>query len=215
MEKAVQRTLGWARRGGLGPAQLASWQADEHAYLCAWQVKDLASVSLKNPVRIFVNSNTDVAPFLRQEFIRIRPNREGDREAIVAGGRKPRAGLGRVGCSSPLASWGPHRSSWVSPWCLFRLISLSPCVLLPFTQLHHFHRVLSPFLLSPYLSPTIQSSLCSAELTTSPHLPLWPLAQATAFAWIIAAAAWPCSFHPCALVMHSPCCRSFKTIVYT
>uniref|UniRef100_A0A2R9B8M3 Probable ATP-dependent RNA helicase DDX27 n=1 Tax=Pan paniscus TaxID=9597 RepID=A0A2R9B8M3_PANPA len=48
------------------------------------RVKDLASVSLKNPVRIFVNSNTDVAPFLRQEFIRIRPNREGDREAIVA-----------------------------------------------------------------------------------------------------------------------------------
>ncbi|KAB1262726.1 putative ATP-dependent RNA helicase DDX27 [Camelus dromedarius] len=48
------------------------------------EVKDLASVSLKNPVRIFVNSNTDVAPFLRQEFIRIRPTREGDREAVVA-----------------------------------------------------------------------------------------------------------------------------------
>ncbi|KAH0623411.1 hypothetical protein JD844_031680 [Phrynosoma platyrhinos] len=48
------------------------------------EVKDLASVSLKNPVRVFVNSNTDVAPFLRQEFVRIRPNREGDREAIVA-----------------------------------------------------------------------------------------------------------------------------------
>ncbi|XP_067409996.1 probable ATP-dependent RNA helicase DDX27 [Emydura macquarii macquarii] len=48
------------------------------------EVKDLAAVSLKNPVRIFVNSNTDVAPFLRQEFIRIRPNREGDREAIVS-----------------------------------------------------------------------------------------------------------------------------------
>jgi len=48
------------------------------------EVKDLASVSLKQPVRIFVNSNTDVAPYLRQEFIRIRPNREGDREAIVA-----------------------------------------------------------------------------------------------------------------------------------
>ncbi|XP_012510161.1 PREDICTED: probable ATP-dependent RNA helicase DDX27 [Propithecus coquereli] len=48
------------------------------------EVKDLASVSLKNPIRIFVNSNTDVAPFLRQEFVRIRPNREGDREAIVA-----------------------------------------------------------------------------------------------------------------------------------
>ncbi|XP_030067300.1 putative ATP-dependent RNA helicase DDX27 [Microcaecilia unicolor] len=48
------------------------------------EVKDLASVSLKNPVRIFVNSNTDVAPFLRQEFVRIRSNREGDREAIVS-----------------------------------------------------------------------------------------------------------------------------------
>ncbi|KAG1963352.1 probable ATP-dependent RNA helicase DDX27 [Pimephales promelas] len=48
------------------------------------EVKDLASVSLKQPVRIFVNSNTDVAPYLRQEFVRIRPNREGDREAIVA-----------------------------------------------------------------------------------------------------------------------------------
>lgn len=49
------------------------------------QVKDLAAVSLKEPVRIFVNSNTDVAPFLRQEFVRIRANREGDREAVVAG----------------------------------------------------------------------------------------------------------------------------------
>uniref|UniRef100_A0A4W3J4Y5 RNA helicase n=1 Tax=Callorhinchus milii TaxID=7868 RepID=A0A4W3J4Y5_CALMI len=48
------------------------------------EVKDLASVSLKNPVKIFVNSNTDVAPFLRQEFIRIRPNREGDREVPSA-----------------------------------------------------------------------------------------------------------------------------------
>ncbi|KAM8945863.1 putative ATP-dependent RNA helicase DDX27 [Pelodytes ibericus] len=47
------------------------------------EVQDLASVSLRNPVRIFVNSNTDVAPFLRQEFVRIRPNREGDREAIA------------------------------------------------------------------------------------------------------------------------------------
>ncbi|XP_053575422.1 probable ATP-dependent RNA helicase DDX27 isoform X2 [Bombina bombina] len=46
-------------------------------------VQDLAAVSLRNPVRIFVNSNTDVAPFLRQEFVRIRPNREGDREAIA------------------------------------------------------------------------------------------------------------------------------------
>nr|XP_040058554.1 probable ATP-dependent RNA helicase DDX27 [Gasterosteus aculeatus aculeatus] len=48
------------------------------------EVKDLAAVSLKQPIRIFVNSNTDVAPFLRQEFVRIRQNREGDREAVVA-----------------------------------------------------------------------------------------------------------------------------------
>ncbi|XP_049590221.1 probable ATP-dependent RNA helicase DDX27 isoform X1 [Syngnathus scovelli] len=48
------------------------------------EVKDLAAVSLKQPVRIFVNSNTDVAPYLRQEFVRIRANREGDREAVVA-----------------------------------------------------------------------------------------------------------------------------------
>ncbi|XP_061584743.1 probable ATP-dependent RNA helicase DDX27 isoform X2 [Cololabis saira] len=48
------------------------------------EVKDLAAVSLKQPVKIFVNSNTDVAPFLRQEFVRIRPHREGDREAVVA-----------------------------------------------------------------------------------------------------------------------------------
>ncbi|XP_071959384.1 probable ATP-dependent RNA helicase DDX27 [Antedon mediterranea] len=48
------------------------------------EVKDLAAVSLKNPVKLFINENTDVAYKLRQEFIRIRPNSEGDREAIVA-----------------------------------------------------------------------------------------------------------------------------------
>uniref|UniRef100_A0A8C4NGK9 RNA helicase n=1 Tax=Eptatretus burgeri TaxID=7764 RepID=A0A8C4NGK9_EPTBU len=48
------------------------------------EVQDLAAVSLRNPVKVFVNSNTDVAPFLRQEFVRIRGNREGDREAILA-----------------------------------------------------------------------------------------------------------------------------------
>ncbi|XP_022082251.1 probable ATP-dependent RNA helicase DDX27 [Acanthaster planci] len=48
------------------------------------EVKDLVAVSLKNPVKLFINENTDVAYNLRQEFIRIRPNREGDREAVVA-----------------------------------------------------------------------------------------------------------------------------------
>lgn len=109
---------GWAAGGGLGQAWLAStapspphlpasWQASEHLCLGAGQVKDLASVSLKNPVRIFVNSNTDVAPFLRQEFIRIRPNREGDREAIVAG-ESP-------GRWSPLALWVARSRGWVFP----------------------------------------------------------------------------------------------------
>lgn len=41
-------------------------------------------MSLKNPVRLFINENTDVAANLNQEFIRIRESREEDREAIVA-----------------------------------------------------------------------------------------------------------------------------------
>merc|ERR1712004_463528 len=48
------------------------------------QVKELMAVSLNEPVKIFVNENTDVAMNLKQEFIRIRANREADREAIVA-----------------------------------------------------------------------------------------------------------------------------------
>ncbi|KAE8750031.1 hypothetical protein FOCC_FOCC003155 [Frankliniella occidentalis] len=48
------------------------------------QVEDLASVSLSKPVRIFVDNNSQVAFNLRQEFIRIRRENEGDREAILA-----------------------------------------------------------------------------------------------------------------------------------
>ncbi|XP_052819355.1 probable ATP-dependent RNA helicase DDX27 [Mya arenaria] len=48
------------------------------------EVKDLAAVSLDKPVKVFINENTDTALGLRQEFVRIRANREGDREAIVA-----------------------------------------------------------------------------------------------------------------------------------
>ncbi|XP_055951190.1 probable ATP-dependent RNA helicase DDX27 [Argiope bruennichi] len=47
------------------------------------EVKDLAAAVLKKPVKIFINNNTEVAMNLHQEFIRIRPNREADREAIV------------------------------------------------------------------------------------------------------------------------------------
>jgi ATP-dependent RNA helicase DDX27 len=48
------------------------------------QVKDLAKVSLNRPVKVFVNNNQTVAFNLRQEFIRIRENKEFDREPILA-----------------------------------------------------------------------------------------------------------------------------------
>ncbi|KAJ8925856.1 hypothetical protein NQ315_009708 [Exocentrus adspersus] len=48
------------------------------------EVENLAAVSLSKPVRLFVDSNKDVAFNLRQEFIRIRSNQEVDREPILA-----------------------------------------------------------------------------------------------------------------------------------
>ncbi|KFB51192.1 hypothetical protein ZHAS_00019455 [Anopheles sinensis] len=48
------------------------------------EVKDLAAVSLKKPVKIFVNNNQTVAFNLRQEFIRVREGREADREPLLA-----------------------------------------------------------------------------------------------------------------------------------
>lgn len=48
------------------------------------QVKALAAVSLTRPVKVFVNNNQTVAFNLRQEFIRIREDKEGDREPILA-----------------------------------------------------------------------------------------------------------------------------------
>lgn len=47
------------------------------------QVEKLATLSLKRPIRLFVDKNTDVAATLKQEFIRIRPERENDREAML------------------------------------------------------------------------------------------------------------------------------------
>ncbi|KAK0429400.1 hypothetical protein QR680_011361 [Steinernema hermaphroditum] len=48
------------------------------------EINDLAAMSLSRPVKLFINENTQTAQNLRQEFIRIRENRESDREAIVA-----------------------------------------------------------------------------------------------------------------------------------
>nr|CAD7406072.1 unnamed protein product [Timema cristinae] len=48
------------------------------------EVKDLAAVSLSKPVKVFVDNNQMVAFNLRQEFVRIRSGREGDREALLA-----------------------------------------------------------------------------------------------------------------------------------
>ena len=52
---------------------------------CFVQVKELVRLSLNLPVRLFVDSNTDVADNLRQEFVRIKTKKEGDRKAIVTG----------------------------------------------------------------------------------------------------------------------------------
>ncbi|CAH8511223.1 unnamed protein product [Schistosoma rodhaini] len=46
-------------------------------------VKELAVLSLRDPVQVFLNQATAVAQCLHQEFVRIRPHREDDRRAIV------------------------------------------------------------------------------------------------------------------------------------
>ena len=48
-------------------------------------MEEFARLSLNYPVRLFVDKNTDVAGNLRQEFVRIKSKREGNREAIVTG----------------------------------------------------------------------------------------------------------------------------------
>lgn len=48
------------------------------------EVERLAAVSLTKPVRLFVDSNTQVAFNLRQEFVKIRSDKEADREPILA-----------------------------------------------------------------------------------------------------------------------------------
>ncbi|CAH8495774.1 unnamed protein product [Heterobilharzia americana] len=46
-------------------------------------VKELAILSLRDPVQIFLNQATALAQRLHQEFVRVRPHREDDRRAIV------------------------------------------------------------------------------------------------------------------------------------
>jgi len=49
------------------------------------KVEDLVRLSLKRPVKIFINENVDVTPLLKQEFVRLRDASEANREAILAG----------------------------------------------------------------------------------------------------------------------------------
>ena len=46
-------------------------------------VDSLISLALRNPVRIRVNQNLEVAKNLTEEFVRVRTGREGDREGMV------------------------------------------------------------------------------------------------------------------------------------
>ena len=48
------------------------------------KVEDLVRMSLKRPVKIFINENMDVTPKLKQEFVRLRDTSERNREAILA-----------------------------------------------------------------------------------------------------------------------------------
>ena len=47
------------------------------------EVEQLATLSLRKPIKLFVDKNTDVAANLKQEFVRIRPEHESDREPIL------------------------------------------------------------------------------------------------------------------------------------
>lgn len=58
-------------------------------------MEELVRLSLNRPVRLFVDGNTDVAGNLRQEFVRIKEKKEGDREAIVTGERESLARKGK------------------------------------------------------------------------------------------------------------------------
>ena len=49
------------------------------------EIEELAKLSLEKPVRLFINESTETAANLRQEFVRIRAEKEDDREAITAG----------------------------------------------------------------------------------------------------------------------------------
>jgi ATP-dependent RNA helicase DDX27 len=49
------------------------------------KVEDLVKLSLKRPVKIFLNENVDVTPRLKQEFVRLRDTTERNRESILAG----------------------------------------------------------------------------------------------------------------------------------
>lgn len=59
--------------------------ADVDTWTPTPQVQELSRLSLDKPVKLFVDSNTDHADNLQQEFVRIRSKMEEDRPAVVTG----------------------------------------------------------------------------------------------------------------------------------
>uniref|UniRef100_A0A8C6UDY1 RNA helicase n=1 Tax=Neogobius melanostomus TaxID=47308 RepID=A0A8C6UDY1_9GOBI len=71
--------------GGLDlKSQEAALRAGPDVLIATPGLSHIEILVLDEADRFVFKFNTDVAPFLRQEFVRIRANREGDREAVVA-----------------------------------------------------------------------------------------------------------------------------------
>jgi hypothetical protein len=103
------------------------------------EVKELVRLSLNQPVRLFVDSNMDVAANLQQEFIRIRPNREDDRQAVILGGLLVFCCLFKgfvcISLSSTTCNAQLHIFMFLLTFALFlSILSIYHVFIIPFTQ---------------------------------------------------------------------------------